>query len=195
MNTPNEASLLPLQRTTEKRNTNLFISPQAPARVPGQIQLHDVPAADGRRRVGPADATVHSRSGPLPRGAVFHGMDVSKTLLEEEGFTYVLPYKMSQDHVVLLFGRIRRMGGCNPKVVQLQQTLRRLLLHNFIWPSAIGNNMAPDDDGGMLQIRRPKRHRTTLGAKQPMPAVVQHALATSGSLRCVWLHEEIWCSE
>ena len=115
-------------------------------------------------------------------------LDVSETLLEEEGFAYVLPYKMSQDHVELLFSRIRRMGGYsnNPNVVQLQHALRRLVLHNFISPSATGNCVAPadeddGDDDGLLQIRRPERQRTTLGAEDPMPAVVQHVLTTPGS--------------
>ena len=116
-------------------------------------------------------------------------LDVSETLLEEEGFAYVLPYKMSQDHVELLFSRIRRMGGYNnnPNAVQLQHALRRLSLHNFISPSATGNSTAPDDeddgddDVGLLQIRRPQRQRSALGAGDPMPAVVQHVLTTPGN--------------
>ena len=114
-------------------------------------------------------------------------LDVSETLLEEEGFAYVLPYKMSQDHVELLFGRIRRMGGYNnnPNVAQLQHALRRLVLHNFISPSATGNSTAladgdnGDGDVGLLQIRRPERQRRILYAEDPMPAVVQHILTTS----------------
>ena len=35
-----------------------------------------------------------------------------------------------------------------------------------------------DSSDGLLQIRRPKRHRT----EEPIPAVFQHALATPGSL-------------
>ena len=117
-------------------------------------------------------------------------LDVSEALLEQEGFAYVLPYKMSQDHVELLFSRIRRMGGFNnnPNAVQLQQALRRLALHNFIAPSATGNSTAPadedgndDDNAGLLQIRRPQRQRSALGAGDPMPAVVQHVLTTPGN--------------
>ena len=112
-------------------------------------------------------------------------LDVSETLLEEEGYRYVLPYKMSQDHVELLFGRIRRMGGLNnnPNAVQLQHALRRLALHNFISPSATGNSttQADEDDGdgdiGLLRIRRPERQRPALGAEEPMPAIVQHVLS------------------
>ncbi|KAF0307773.1 DNA transposase THAP9 [Amphibalanus amphitrite] len=117
-------------------------------------------------------------------------LDVSEALLEQEGFAYVLPYKMSQDHVELLFSRIRRMGGFNnnPNAVQLQHALRRLALHNFISPSATGNSTAPadedngnDDEVGLLQIRRPQRQRSALGAGDPMPAVVQHVLMTPGN--------------
>ena len=99
-------------------------------------------------------------------------LDVSGVLLGEEGFRYVLPYKLSQDHVELLFSRIRRMGGLNnnPNAVQLQHALRRLALHNFVSPSATGNSttQADGDDGdgdiGLLRIRRPERQRPTLGA-------------------------------
>ena len=106
-------------------------------------------------------------------------MDVSAALLEEQDFKYVLPYKMSQDHVELLFGRIRRMGGYNnnPNVVQLQHAMRRLTLHNFISPSATGNCVDQDEEDqtdGLLQIRRPRRAQPAVIGDEPMPAVVQH---------------------
>ncbi|XP_037082159.1 uncharacterized protein LOC119102811 [Pollicipes pollicipes] len=107
-------------------------------------------------------------------------MDISEALLEE-GFVYVLPYKVSQDHLELLFGRIRRMGGFNnnPNVAQLQHAMRRLILHSFISPSATGSCTSRDEgDDGLLQIRRPKRQRPTLSESDPMPAVVQHLLTT-----------------
>ena len=111
-------------------------------------------------------------------------MDVSATLIEDQGYKYVLSYKMSQDHLELLFGRIRRMGGYNnnPNVVQLQQAMRRLTLHNFVSPSAAGNCIERDDeddhDDGLLLIRRPARQPTTIIGGEPMPAVIQHLLAT-----------------
>ncbi|KAF0298400.1 DNA transposase THAP9 [Amphibalanus amphitrite] len=38
-----------------------------------------------------------------------------------------------------------------------------------------------DDEVGLLQIRRPQRQRSALGAGDPMPAVVQHVLMTPGN--------------
>ncbi|XP_037076707.1 uncharacterized protein LOC119097864 [Pollicipes pollicipes] len=106
-------------------------------------------------------------------------IDVSEALLKE-GFVCVLPYKMSQDHLELLSGQIRRVGGFNnnPNVAQLQHAMRRLILHSFISPSATGSCMSRDDgDDGLLQIR-PKRQRQTLSESDPMPAVVQHLITT-----------------
>ena len=107
-------------------------------------------------------------------------MDVSQILLQE-GFSYVLSYKMSQDHVELLFGRIRRMGGYNnnPNVVQFQQAMRKLMLHNFISPSADGNcaELEDGDAGGLLQIRRPKPNQRTSDDLVELPAAVQYALS------------------
>ncbi|KAF0295921.1 hypothetical protein FJT64_006632 [Amphibalanus amphitrite] len=70
----------------------------------------------------------------------------SARLMEQKGFAYVLPYKMNQDRMEL-FIRILRMGGFeySPNKVQLQHALLRLALHNFISPSATGNNTAPAD--------------------------------------------------
>ena len=115
-------------------------------------------------------------------------IDVSETLLLE-GFKYVLAYKFSQDHLELLFGRIRRMGGYNdnPNVVQLQQALRRLTLHNFITPSATGNCVPLDDgDDGLLRIRRPQRQLSVrdshgVNTDSGMPAAVQLLLRSGGA--------------
>lgn len=106
-------------------------------------------------------------------------MEVSAALLEEEGFQYALAYRMSQDHLELLFGRIRGMGGYNnnPNAVQLQRAMRRLTLHNFITPSAAANCIPQDADGecdGLFRIRRPSPQGP--GQVEEMPAAVQHAL-------------------
>ena len=111
-------------------------------------------------------------------------MDVARHCLEQEGFIYALAYRLSQDHLELLFGRIRGMGGYNnnPDAIQLQQAMRRLVLHNFITPSSAGNcSPQDDDDEGLLQIRRPRRRQlepSYEGELAEMPAMVQYAVGT-----------------
>ena len=54
---------------------------------------------------------------------------------------YVLTYKFSQDHIELLFSKIRLKGGHNnnPTVIQLKSALRSILIWNSIEPSKTGN--------------------------------------------------------
>lgn len=105
--------------------------------------------------------------------------DVAEYLLTEAGYTYVLPYRMSQDHIELHFGRVRRMGGFNnnPNAWQLRQAMRKLVLHNFITPSFTGN-CAPMDEtcDGLLAIRRAARVESGGDQAQGIPAVVEHIL-------------------
>ena len=106
---------------------------------------------------------------------------VAQYLLEDAGYKYVLPYKMSQDHLELHFGRVRRMGGLNnnPNAIQLRQAMRRLVLHNFITPSLAGNCMAQDadDDDGLLIHRPAKRRRQDDdGDTNDVPEVVTRML-------------------
>ena len=104
-----------------------------------------------------------------------------------------MAYKLSQDHLELLFGRIRRMGGLNdnPNAVQLQQALRRLTLHNFITAEASGNCVPLDGecaDGGLLDVKRPPRHKSQLAGGPDtdlMPATVQ-LLLQSGDASSVF---------
>ena len=53
----------------------------------------------------------------------------------------VLTYKFSQDHIQLLFNKIRCRGGwnSNPNVLQLKYTLKNILIRNSIEPSNTGN--------------------------------------------------------
>ena len=54
---------------------------------------------------------------------------------------YVLTYKFSQDHIELLFNKIRCRGGWNknPNVLQLKYALKSILIRNSIEPSNTGN--------------------------------------------------------
>ena len=51
---------------------------------------------------------------------------------EEHPFKYILTYKLSQDHLKLLFACIQGKSGFNnnPDVVQLKSSLRKILLRN-----------------------------------------------------------------
>ena len=56
-------------------------------------------------------------------------------------YKYVMTYKFSQDHIELLFNKIRRHCGWNnnPDVLQFKYALRRMLIRNSIKPSNTGN--------------------------------------------------------
>ncbi len=59
----------------------------------------------------------------------------------QKRFQYFLTYKLSQDHLEMLFSRIRRRGGWNnnPNCLQLKWALRAVLMKNGITPSKNAN--------------------------------------------------------
>jgi len=62
-------------------------------------------------------------------------------------FKYILTYRFSQDHIELLFGRIRQRYGANnnPNVIQFKTALKQILLKNSVTCSH-GNCNTFDDD-------------------------------------------------
>jgi len=62
-------------------------------------------------------------------------------LLEERQFKYFLTYRTSQDHIELLFGKIRQRGGWNnnPTTIQFCSALKTILMSKFVRPSKNGN--------------------------------------------------------
>lgn len=54
---------------------------------------------------------------------------------------YILAYKLSQDHLEMFFGAVRRRGGNNnnPTPRQFENIYKRLLVHVNIKASAHGN--------------------------------------------------------
>ena len=70
----------------------------------------------------------------------------------------MLTYKFSQDHIELLFNKIRRHGGWNnnPNVLQFKYALQRIIIRNSIEPSQTGNCTNFDDalceSEGLLQF-------------------------------------------
>ena len=62
-------------------------------------------------------------------------------------YRFVLTYKFSQDHIELLFNKIRRHCGWNnnPNVMEFKYALRRIILRNSIEPSKTGNCTSFED--------------------------------------------------
>ena len=82
-------------------------------------------------------------------------------------FGYILTYKFSQDHLELLFNKIRCRCGWNnnPDVLQFKYALRAILLRNSIEPSKTGN-CTPFDDvfkSSLIDFKRraAERHHKT----------------------------------
>ena len=82
-------------------------------------------------------------------------------LLTIHSFKYVLTYKMSQDHLEMLFACIRGKNGFNnnPDVVQLKSSLRRILLRNAIVGSKYGNclTFSSDSIGSIFTLKWSRR--------------------------------------
>ena len=80
-------------------------------------------------------------------------------------YKHVLTYKLSQDHIELLFNKIRRHCGWNnnPNVLEFKYALRRIIIRNSIEPSHTGNFTNFDDtlcqSSGKIDFSyRRKRH-------------------------------------
>ena len=75
---------------------------------------------------------------------------ISKYLFEmkESPFDYFLTYKISQDHIELLFNCLRGKLGhnTNPDVQEFRYALRRILLHAAMSPSSHGNCLFLEED-------------------------------------------------
>ena len=75
---------------------------------------------------------------------------LSKQLFQMKDFPfkYLLTYKLSQDHLELLFNCVRGKLGrnTNPDVQELKHALRRILLHAALVPSKHGNCLSFEED-------------------------------------------------
>lgn len=60
------------------------------------------------------------------------------------GMSFLLTYKISQDHIELFFGKIRSQGGCNnnPTSRQFQSAYKRMFVHNDLKDVMRGNCIA-----------------------------------------------------
>jgi hypothetical protein len=68
---------------------------------------------------------------------------------------YLLGYKISQDHIEMLFSRIRARGGFNnnPDVNQFRIALRNLLVHTEITASSHANCLSLCDNSNNVEVR------------------------------------------
>ena len=68
-------------------------------------------------------------------------------LTTELSFNFLCTYRLSQDHLELFFGKIRRMGCCNnnPSATQFRSAYRKLIINNQIEDIISGNCLSLQD--------------------------------------------------
>jgi len=78
---------------------------------------------------------------------------LAERLFAEKYMTFLLTYKMSQDHIETCFASIRRFGGCNnnPTVRQFKSALKKLHTHVNI-SIVLNANCTPKDDTILLKL-------------------------------------------
>lgn len=92
--------------------------------------------------------------------AVKSVFSVAKELFSciEQPFKYILTYKFSQDHLEMLFARIRRRFGCNnnPNVKQFVCAMKQILQKNHVSVSSAANCIALSVGDEVGSIFEPK---------------------------------------
>lgn len=74
--------------------------------------------------------------------AVHSVLGIARYVFDKHSHTkYLLPYKLGQDHIEMLFSKIRSKGGYNnnPDVMTFKSALRALLVKSDITPSSNAN--------------------------------------------------------
>ena len=84
---------------------------------------------------------------------------LAENLFLEKYMTFLLTYKLSQDHLETFFSCIRRLGGFNnnPTVVQFRSALRKLLAHANVSIS-LSSNCIPKDDTILLSVESSEKN-------------------------------------
>ena len=93
--------------------------------------------------------------------------------LPENPFKYILTYKLSQDHIELLFSCIRSKGGWNnnPNSLQIKYALRKMLIRNAVKASKNSNcTEFSDFSSGIIPIFHRRKHSAPL-VEENMPNV------------------------
>ena len=80
---------------------------------------------------------------------------------------YLLTYKLSQDHLEMFFGKIRRQGGWNnnPTAMQFRSAFKKLLVHNEVSEAMRGNCM-PLEELKILSVTSKKSSKASLASKR-----------------------------
>lgn len=80
--------------------------------------------------------------------AVKSMFSIAKSMFNETNFTYILTYKFSQDHIELLFARIRMRFGLNnnPNAFQFKTAIKQILIKNSITCKSNSNCNTFDED-------------------------------------------------
>ena len=119
--------------------------------------------------------------------------DLSMRLLtrEVEPFKYILTYKMSQDHLELLFACIRGKNGFNnnPDVVQFKSALRKILLRNSIVGSKYSNCLTFEQEsaGSIFSLKWTRRRAPLMDHDALSDADIKYIEDLTKSLQVVSL--------
>lgn len=85
-------------------------------------------------------------------------LSLSKDLLSH-GYSYVLSFRISQDHIETLFSKIRRMGGFNnnPSSSHFKAALRKLLMNISVKGSGNANTLDCESTSSVFGFKWSKR--------------------------------------
>jgi len=88
-----------------------------------------------------------------------NALDLYNVLIEKGDLSYLITYKLSQDHLETFFSALRSRGGYNdnPTCRQFQASYIRLLIHNEIIASPYGNCSILDSTS-ITSITTPQTH-------------------------------------
>lgn len=94
-------------------------------------------------------------------------LDVASDIFyQNKTYKYLLTYRFSQDHLEILFSKIRGRHGHNnnPNVLQFKYAMRQILMHNNIKNSSNMNCIELDNDfnGSIFEFRWKKKRQESL---------------------------------
>jgi len=86
-------------------------------------------------------------------------INFKKKLIDSDALLFLPFYKLSQDHIELLFGSIRAHGGHNnnPTARQFKSAFKKLLIHAEVRDGGLGNCI-PLEQIGILNWSSTKDH-------------------------------------